>query len=106
MISGASHHSAPTCCPPGKSLSTKSEVLQELAGLHPVVALIQEHRQLAKLLSGCVDMLVAHARASELGTQASSQLLLRRLRGGFLQVGQAPRYLLLPVCLCCMLAVL
>jgi hypothetical protein len=73
--------------PSGKSLSTKSEVLQELAGLHPVVALIQEHRQLAKLLSGFVDTLVAHARASELGTQASSQLLLRRLRGGFLQVG-------------------
>jgi hypothetical protein len=70
----------------GSSLSTKAEVLEELVGLHPVAGIVLEHRKLTKLLHGFLDALVAHARASLPGSQASSQRLLRRLRGDFLQV--------------------
>jgi hypothetical protein len=75
-------HAGPSA---GNSLSTKAEVLEELVGLHPVAGIVLEHRKLTKLLHGFLDALVAHARASSPGSQASSQRLLRRLRGDFLQ---------------------
>ena len=47
-------------------LSTKQEVLQELALEHPLPGFILEHRKLVKLLAGFVDPLIGWVQQNEL----------------------------------------
>ncbi|CAD7699534.1 unnamed protein product [Ostreobium quekettii] len=69
-----------------RGLSTKAEVLQELALEHPLPGLILEHRKLKKLITGFVDSLtgcVCRAGEGASGTEPP------RLHGTFLQTSTA-----------------